>query len=104
MALKAFKKLELQDREQTKLQDNVAEFLNQLPKTLLDGVILENIALASASTALVAHKLGRSFQGWIVLDQDGSAIVWRDSASTADNAKFLPLKTSAGVNVKLWVY
>lgn len=104
MALKEFKQLQSKDIDLNKVQDNVRQYLGQLSGKLLSGNILEGIALDSASTVDVPHMLGRSYQGWIILDQDGSAIIWRDSGATSDGTKFLPLKTSANVTVNIWVF
>lgn len=103
MALKAFKKTEFNDKDLTKFQTNIQEFLNQLNPILLDGRILSNIPIGTTTTE-VPHGLTRSFQGYFVIDQQASAVIWRDTTSVADQSKFLPLKASAAVTVSLWVF
>jgi hypothetical protein len=104
MALTDLKLIQANLPEVNKLQENVKNFVAQLNGQLLSGNILSSIALDAAATVDVPHQLGRAYQGWIVLDQDGSAIIWRDASSTSDRAKFLPLKTSADVTINLWVF
>lgn len=104
MALKDFRYHQTSDTDLNKVQDNLGTFLNQLDRRLLSGLILEKAELKSAHTVNVPHMLGRAYQGWIILDQDGSAIIWRDAGSIADKTRFLPLKSSADVNVKIWVF
>lgn len=104
MALKEFKYIQTGSTELNKVQDNVRNYLSQLNKLLLSGNIISGVSLDAASTVEVPHKLGRAFEGWIILDQDGSAIIWRDASASSDNTKFLPLKTSADVVVNLWVF
>lgn len=104
MALKDFKFIQAESAELNRVQDNLGTFLNQLDRRLLSGLIVEGVALKSANTVEVAHRLGRAYQGWIILDQDGSAIIWRDAGSASDKTRFLPLKSSANVNVNIWVF
>lgn len=102
MALKDFKKISI-PTEVLKLQDNILEWLNQLNKTLLHGVILKDVTINTTSTD-VSHGLQRSYQGWQILDLQGDARVWRDTSSASPKDKFLPLKASSQVIVSLWVY
>lgn len=104
MALKEFKIIQAEDKDLNKVQENVRLYVNQLNDRILDGVLLKRIDLNAASTVDIPHKLSRAFQGWQILDQDGSAIIWRDAGSSSDRAKFLPLKTSADVTVDIWVF
>lgn len=103
MALKKFKKIDFKDKDVSKFQDSVDEYLNQLNAVVLDGIILTDVLIGTTTTE-ISHKLGRNFQGWHLLDIHGDARVWRDTSSTADLTKFLPLKASASVTVSLWVF
>lgn len=111
MALKEFKQFDLKDKDLNKFQENVGLFINQLNKVILSGNLLlktigENpvdITIGTSRT-LVSHGLGRSYQGFIIVDQTGNANVWRDSTYTENKDKFLPLIASSSVDVKLWVF
>jgi hypothetical protein len=70
----------------------------------LRGNLLEGVALGSATTTLVSHKLGRKIRGWWVCDGTASATIYRDTSSTADLATHLPLFSSAETTVSLWVF
>jgi hypothetical protein len=102
MSLKDFKTIEIEDRVTSKLQDNVKLFVNQINKVITDGVFVE-VTVGTVET-LVEHKLGRQFLGWHLVDLQGDARVWRVATSTADQTKFLPLRSSIAVRVKLWVF
>lgn len=113
MALREFKKIDSDQRELIKIQDNVKEFLNRLNPVTLDGIFLEQVQNSSGqlvditigtSTTLVPHGLGRAFQGWHLMDIRGDARVWRDATVTTNLDLFLPLRASASVVVKLWVF
>lgn len=101
--LKAFKRIDFKDRLLFQFQENVGQFLGQLNGKILGGNEVKDVVIGT-STTLVPHELARSYQGWHLLDIQGDARVWRDTTSTADNTKFLPLKASASVTVSLWVF
>jgi hypothetical protein len=103
MALKQFKTLELKDRETIKLQENISEYLDRLPKNLLDGVMLTSISIGT-STTNIPHGLARSFLGFIITDLQGDARVWRDTDPSIDKTKYLPLKASSSVTANIWVF
>ncbi len=62
------------------------------------------VDLASASTTLVKHGLGRKPRGWVVISRDANSTVWEDTTNTASRKVWLPLKCSADVTVKLLVF
>jgi hypothetical protein len=103
LALKDLKLLHFRDRETADLQSNVREFLNQLDFNVLQGNVIDNVSLGTTAT-MIAHKLGRKFLGWQILDIQGDARVWRDTSITDRPEQFLPLKASSSVTVKLWVF
>ena len=112
MALKDFKLIQSGDEDIQKVQSNLRSFFNQFNGVILSGNLLEKIGtpgnlvdiVIQTTTTLVPHGLGRSFSGWHLVDIQGDARVWRDTSSTADNERFLPLRASAQVTVKLWVF
>lgn len=103
MALKELKKIKLASDELSRLQDNIDSFGRQFNKVISDGIILKDIELET-TTVYVPHLLGRVYTGWQVIDLQGDARVWRDTTSTEDTSKFIPLKASATVTVNLWVF
>lgn len=78
-------------------------------KSLLDPIlenplnsvfVLEDVNLVSGNN-LINHKLGRRQQGWILLDINGAATIYRNAPF---NDKTLTLNSSATVTVKLGVF
>lgn len=108
MALKDIKYVQTVSPELNKVQDNVRNYLLQLNKFTLSGNLLEKIdgdpIVIDTTTTLVPHGLGRRIVGWHLVDIQGDARVWRDTTSTANDELFLPLKASASVTIKLWVF
>jgi hypothetical protein len=63
------------------------------------GTVLRDVLLDTAEVGLF-HKLGRKPYGWVVLDRDGTANIYRSRASTKER---LFLKASASVVADIWV-
>jgi hypothetical protein len=78
-------------------QSNV-EHLQDLP--LNNMVVLDNITLAVGANT-ITHNLGRVPVGWIIMDINASATVYR---SAAFNISTLTLTSSAIATIKLGVF
>lgn len=63
-------------------------------------LILKDISLIAGATT-INHLLGQKQQGWIILDIDGAATIYR---SQPLNDKTLTLTSDAAVNVTLGVF
>ena len=86
------------------IQDNVSRVFDVLTdQPILDGNMLSDIALTTA-TSEVAHKLDRDYVGWMVVDNVGNAVVYRDDTTTTDKTKFISMTASATTTIKLWVF
>ncbi len=78
-----------------------SSILNPLIANPLNGVsILSDIPLAIGSNK-IPHLLGRTQQGWFLVDVNGIATIYR---SLPLNASFLYLTSSAVVTVSLGVF
>lgn len=83
------------------LQDDWSTKINPLLKNpslqcrLIKGVLLAN------GTTVINHLLGRTQQGWRLVDIDGAATIYR---SAALNALTLTLTSNAAVTVSLEVF
>ena len=100
-----FKKIEISDQVISRFQDNVEQAIGSLPLTdILQGRLIRNINLLSASTVLVDHKLGRPVIGWFVVRQRASAIIWDVQDANPNPSLTLNLNCSANVNIDLWVF
>jgi len=74
-----------------------------LANPLLQGRLIENVALSNGTT-LINHMLGRALVGWIVTRINAQAQVY-DNQNT-NNAKTitLSLTSNAAATVSLWVF
>lgn len=71
-----------------------------LGQEILDGNLLTNVALINGAT-VINHKLGRKMIGWMIVDQDSLASIYR---SKPKNDTTLTLTSSAICNISLWVF
>ena len=102
---KHFKKVDIEDQILSRFQDNVEGAISTLPDTeIIQGRIVKNVELLSASTVKVSHKLGRALLGWTIIRQRASSIVWDLQDANKTPNLTLDLKCSADVTVDIWVF
>lgn len=102
MALQALKKIQSADRVLNQFQENVDRVLQPLlANVLADGRLVTGISIVSGTPARVEHKLGRAIRGWLVVDKNANADVWRSTSTLSD---VLILNSSANVTLTLWVF
>lgn len=89
------------DRTTGDEKDRIKEVLRAITKKpILDGLLLEGVAIGTASTA-IAHGLGRLPRGWMLANGATATVA---EAAASDN-KFLHLIAgSALTNRKIWVF
>ena len=86
----------------SRAQANVENVILNLRNALiLDGVLLENISVATTSTA-VPHKLNRAYRGYIVCKNNTYADI--KVASEDSSQLFINLQASAACTISLWVF
>ncbi len=89
------------DKNLSMLQTRWATEINPLLRAPMSkGLILKEVILASGAN-VVNHLLGRTLQGWYVVDQNASVTIYR---SAAKNDKTLTLTSSGAVTVDLFVF
>lgn len=105
MEIKQPKSIQVKDFELSKIQGNFKEFAEQfsgLP--FLTGVLLsangQTTFQITTSGLQIAHGLQRVPVGWILIDNDSNATIWR--ASWDD--KFITFDSSSTSNIKVWVF
>lgn len=86
-----------------RLQDALSKVFNSIEtKQILDGRLISNISLLSASTTEINHGLGKPIRGWVVVGKNANANIY-SSASDTPNATLI-LNTTADVTISLWVF
>lgn len=78
-----------------------ATFLDPLLKNpISNGIILKDVPLILGAT-VIDHRLGRVPQGWILIDINAAATIYR---SAAFNDLTLTLTSNAAVTASLYVF
>ena len=100
MKPQAFKKMNIETKI-NKLQENISLKFDQFDAMpFAKGNYLESVAISTSDTS-VNHGLGVTPIGFIILDKNANATVWRSGTSTD---KVLTLRASASVTINLWVF
>jgi DNA polymerase III sliding clamp (beta) subunit (PCNA family) len=105
LALKPFQQINVDDYSLSKVQDNVKAAIDPFSSNpLLDGILLENVSLVSASDNVINHKLGRKIRFWFLIRgpiATASTRIYEITSSIPE--KYLTLKTDQDCTVSLWV-
>jgi hypothetical protein len=97
--LKPFQKINVDDYELNKIQDNTEACLQQfIQQTILQGNLVKNVTLVSGSNK-VQHGLARTPILVMIGLPSTQATVWK----TAMDEKQLTISTSADTTVSFWV-
>ncbi len=90
------------DEKLSEVQDAVADSFNSIVnKQILAGRVADVIIPAGLSV-VYPHRLGRNLVGWIIIDKNAAADVYRTNKDSPN--LFLNLTASAPVTLKLWVF
>lgn len=95
-------RLPTENAELSKVQDYISQALKaQQASNVFSGGRLVTADLSTSETR-VEHKLGRPYQGYIVVDKNAAEHVYTSGNSTPELV--LLLKASGTVSVKLFVF
>jgi hypothetical protein len=105
MAIRRFERLTTPDENLNRVQERVEDAILPIAGSpIIDGQLIQNQSLASGTTSTIAHNLGRSPLGYIVVKRDAAQHVY-DVQSTNSNPGTTLLLTAGGtVTVDLWVF
>ena len=105
MALRSFQRIDTTDPSMRELQYRLEETLRPVTdSSLVDGVLIKDISLASGTTTKVAHKLGRSVIGWIVVGRNAAQHVYDVNSGKTDLDTYIHLTAGGTVTVNVWVF
>lgn len=83
------------------MQTRWASLINPLLRRPLNSSVQSDPILLSIGDNIINHRLGRKPQGWIIIDVDGDAQIYR---SAPFNDKTLTLNSDAAVTIQLIVF
>ena len=106
--LKAFRKIRVKEQQLDDVQTNIANTLSPVLKSLIiDGVLVKDIVLANGVNR-VNHTLGRVPEGWLIVDHNTAATVFKtvptSAANTITDSSTISLTSSGAVTVSIWFF
>lgn len=103
--MRALERVKTGAEDVRQLQDALQSFVRPLLSLqLLDGRLVEDVALVSGQANYVPHGLGRRAK-WLAVSPNADARIWEDTATAAPvPTTQLVLRASANVTVHLWVF
>jgi hypothetical protein len=105
MALRSFQRVDTTDSSMREMQYRLEETLRPVTdSSIVDGRLIEDVSLASGTTSKIAHKLGRSIIGWIVVGKNAAQHVYDENSGKSDLGTYLHLTASGTVTVNVWVF
>jgi hypothetical protein len=88
-----------QDEELNRVQSNLRAALDPVSRDLLLNR-LQLTADITTSDTTIQHSLGRVPAGWIVIDKNANADIWRVSLTNTT----IVLRASASVKAKIFIF
>ena len=105
MALKSFQRIDVTDPRIMELQYRLEETLRPVTdSSILGGILIKDVDLASGTSTKVAHKLGRKLQGWIIVGKTAAQHVYDENEGESDLDEFLHLTAGGTVTVNVWIF
>lgn len=105
MAIRKFEWIPTRDATINRIQKRLQDVLRPMSDCpVLDGRLIAGQDLASGTTSIISHGLGRNIVGWIVTGKDAAQHVYDVQASNDHPDKFLYLTAGGTVTVDLWVF
>lgn len=106
--LKAFRKIRVSDQVLDSVQTNIANTLSPVLKSLIvDGVLVKGIELINGVNR-ISHTLGRLPEGWVIVDRNSAATVFKtvptSAANTITDSSTISLTSSGAVIVSIWFF
>lgn len=101
--IRAFQRIRTTNAVLEKLQSNVENSFRPLNASqIIDGNLIEDVALRASAPRTINHLLGRSYRGWIVVRRNADCVIWE--SPTSNMKQELILNTIADVTVSLWIF
>lgn len=73
-------------------------------KQIIDGLLLQTVALTTGVVNNIPHKLGRNAIGYMIVNRSADCRIWDDQLTNTEKELYLKLRTSANVTVDIWVF
>lgn len=101
--IKPFAPINVNDYDLSRVQDAVENYARPISNSIIiDGILLEGVALTTGVDNLIETRLGRPWTAWMLARLSANAVVYEGIVQSNKN-KFLNLNSTANCTVSLWV-
>ena len=105
MTLRIFQRVDTTDPSMREMQYRLEETLRPVTdSSIINGVLIKDVLLASGATAKIAHKLGRTLAGWIIVGKNAAHHAYDQNSGESDLDTYLYLTASGTVTVNVCVF
>jgi alkyl hydroperoxide reductase subunit AhpF len=98
-----FRRTNTNDLALSRIQDAVSDAFQELSSPDLDGIILKDVVINTTDTT-ISHGLNRNYRGWVIVDKNGSADIWRAATDNRMKDKQIILIASSQVTVSIKIF
>ena len=94
------------DHVSTRVQDNIESFAKSVNESdIIKGRLIEGVKVNTMEVTRVYHGLDRRYKGWLIVDIDKPAVLFRDTKYDEDATKFISIRSTVGpLTCSIWVF
>jgi len=99
-----FTQLWSSNQEVTRVQSHIQKtFAPLLELPFADGVLRADLSIGTADTE-VEHKLGRAYEGWLIVGLKTNAVVYESSTTNSNKKSVIILQASSAATATIFFF
>jgi hypothetical protein len=99
-----FTQLWSKDQEVTRVQSHIQKtFAPLLELPFADGVLRSDLSIGTADTE-IEHKLGRAYEGWLVVGLKTNSVVYESATSNTNKNSVIILQASSAATATIFFF
>jgi hypothetical protein len=99
-----FTQLWSDNQEVTRVQSHIQKtFAPLLELPFADGVLRADLSIGTSDTE-IEHKLGRAYEGWLMVGLKSNSIVYESATSNTNKNSVIILKASTSATVSIFFF
>jgi hypothetical protein len=99
-----FTQLWSKDQEVTRVQSHIQKtFAPLLELPFADGVLRSDLSIGTADTE-IEHKLGRAYEGWLVVGLKTNSVVYESATSNTNKSSVIILQASSAATATIFFF
>ena len=99
-----FTQLWSKDQEVTRVQSHIQKtFAPLLELPFADGVLRSDLSIGTSDTE-IEHKLGRAYEGWLVVGLTTNSVVYESATSNTNKRSVIILQASSAATATIFFF